>query len=412
MSTSNNSFPMATAVPMAPPTSFTTSVKNHGSFKVSSSYQSQNCQHSEQPSSDSLIIDRDITPITDHQMQRLQEQGFTRGLGMSLNDMRQIFALRFWIIDNSGSMQKTDGHRIVATTKRNEVKQVACSRWEEIVECVEYHIRMAALIEAPTKFRLLNNPGANVGPQQFSIAAGENGNNSTQQEAQDAVSIIRRARPGGCTPLTAHVLEIQQEVSRMAHALNRAGKKVVIVIATDGLPTDERGYGGPAHNQEFVDALRLLEGLPVWVVIRLCTDEDDIVDFYNELDEQLELSLEVLDDFAGEAKEVTDENPWLNYALPLHRLREMGYHDRVFDMLDERPLTKSEVRDFCALLFGEQDFDGVPDPSLDWNGFADAISLLLRKEMPQYDPIKKRVHSWINTKKLNQIHGDASCAIM
>lgn len=29
------------------------------------------------------------------------------------------------------------------------------------------------------------------------------------------------------------------------------------------------------------------------------------------------------------------ENPWLDYALPLHRLRETGYHDRVFDMLDE-----------------------------------------------------------------------------
>merc|ERR1712127_874698 len=126
------------------------------------------------------------------------------------------------------------------------VKQVPCSRWEEIVECVEYHIKMAALIEAPTKFRLLNNPGANVGSQRFSVAAGENGRNSTQAEAQDAVSIMRLARPGGCTPLTAHVLDIQNEVMNMAPALNRAGKKVVIVIATDGLPTDERGYGDPA----------------------------------------------------------------------------------------------------------------------------------------------------------------------
>jgi hypothetical protein len=31
--------------------------------------------------------------------------------------------------------------------------------------------------------------------------------------------------------------------------------------------------------------------------------------------------------FAGEALEVTAENPWLNYALPLHQLREMGFHD-------------------------------------------------------------------------------------
>ena len=196
---------------------------------------------------------------------------------------------------------------------------------------------------------------------------------------------MRKARPAaGCTPLVSHILAIYQEVSQMAPELRRIGKNVVIIIATDGLPTDERGYGGPQHNQEFVDALRLLEGLPVWVIVRLCTDEEEVVDFYNDLDNQLELSLEVLDDFSGEALEVTGENPWLNYALPLHRLREMGYHDRVFDMLDERPLTKTEIRDFCALLFGKENFDGVPDPSLDWKRFMDDMECLLRKEVPQY----------------------------
>jgi hypothetical protein len=320
-------------------------------------------------------------PLDDSQIQRLVEQGFTRGLSMSLNQMKEVFALRIWIVDNSGSMQKTDGHRIIPTKTRDVVKTVPCSRWEEIHECVEYHIKLAGLIEAPTRFRLLNDPGVNVGQQQFSV--GEDPNRIVH-DMQEAQSIMRKARPGGCTPLTSHIIEIHQEVFNMAPELRNRGQKVVIVIATDGLPTDERGYGGPQHSQEFVEALRLLEGLPVWVVIRLCTDEDDVVDFYNELDGQLELSMEVLDDFAGEAKEVTDENPWLNYALPLHRLREMGYHDRVFDMLDERALTKTEVRDFCALLFGEENFDGVPDPSLEWDAFLEDMKRLLRKESPQW----------------------------
>jgi len=44
--------------------------------------------------------------------------------------------------------------------------------------------------------------------------------------------------------------------------------------------------------------------------MKMCTDEDDVCDYYNNLDSQLELSLEVLDDYIGEAKEVYSKNPW------------------------------------------------------------------------------------------------------
>ena len=63
------------------------------------------------------------------------------------------------------------------------------------------------------------------------------------------------------------------------------------------------------REQDIVESLRMLEGLPVWVVIRLCTDEEDVVDFYNQLDELLELSIDVLDDFIGESEEVFEHNP-------------------------------------------------------------------------------------------------------
>jgi hypothetical protein len=351
-------------------------------------------------------VNRRNDPLSEKQMDQLQQQGFTQGLAKSLEDMKEVFALRFWVVDNSGSMQKPDGHRIISSDQKS-VKMIPCSRWDEIVECVEYHIRLAALIEAPTRFRLLNNPGANIGAQQFSVA--EDSSTPIPQQVQEATRIMRRARPGGCTPLTSHILEIHNEISQMAPELRRLGKKVVIVIATDGLPTDELGYGGHQHNQEFVDSLRLLEGLPVWVVVRLCTDDDNVVDFYNDLDGQLELSLEVLDDFTGEALEVVQEQPWLNYALPMHRMREFGFHDRVFDMLDERPLMKSEIRDFCSLLFGNEAFDGVQDPAIDWDSFSHDMHRLLLKESHQYNPVTKKVAPWMDMYRLSKIHGDSSC---
>jgi len=93
--------------------------------------------------------------------------------------------------------------------------------------------------------------------------------------------------------------------------------------------------------------------------------------------------MDVLDDFSSEAAEVFEHNSWLNYALPLHRLREMGYHDRVFDMIDERRLTIGEIRDFCALLFGDR-FDGVPDPNLNWKAFLKELEKLLKQESLQW----------------------------
>jgi Mg-chelatase subunit ChlD len=350
-------------------------------------------------------------PFNEYQTQQLVQQGFTRGLAQSLEEMKKVFALRIWIVDNSGSMQQPDGHRILSSNP-GSIQMVQSSRWEEIVECVEYHARLAGLVEAPTHFRLLNNPGVHVGPQQFSIA---NGHGEIAEQVQQATRIMRRASPQGCTPLTSHILEIYQEVSSMAPQLRQNGQKVAIVIATDGLPTDEFGASGSAQNQEFVHALKRLEGLPVWVVIRLCTDDDHVVAFYNHLDGQLELSVEVLDDFCGEAAETAQKNPWLNYALPLHRLREFGFHHRVFDLLDERPLLKSEIRDFSLLLFGQEHLDGMPDPSIEWDNFLQNTIRLLKHETHQYNPITKRMSPWINTARLNKIHASSpscGCTIM
>ena len=210
------------------------------------------------------------------------------------------------------------------------------------------------------------------------MASFPNDHDVVAYETRQALEWIQKVRPGGCTPLTQHILEIQQEVASLVPTLTSTGQRVVLVLATDGLPTDSAGYGGPACQQEFVSSLRRLEGLPVWIIIRLCTDEQSVVDFYSELDKQLELSIEVLDDFSNEAAEIQQHNPWLTYGLPIHRMRELGYHDRVFDLLDERPLTTAEMRDFLCLLLG--DLDGVPDPSGDWSGFLQHVKRLVENE--------------------------------
>ena len=349
--------------------------------------------------------------IQQHQIQQLKQQGFTSGLAKALSNAKAYFPLRIWVLDNSGSMHKADGHRIVETTLNRDVKFIDCTRWEELHECVNYHIQLAALLEAPTTFRLLNDPGVLAGSQQFGVA--EMGDDQISNEVQTARDIVRKTSPSGVTPLTRHIEEIQVAVRSMAADLNQRGQRVALVIATDGLPTDAEGMAGKFEQSRFVEALRSLERLPVWVVIRLCTNEEDVVEFYNSLDEQLELSMEVLDDFVEEAQEVHGHNPWLNYALPLHRMREFGFHDRIFDMLDERALTEGELREFCVFLFGVDNLDGFPDPGANWPGFIQEVDRLANQEGPQWNPIKKKVTPWIDVKKLDKIYGDGTkCTIM
>jgi hypothetical protein len=166
--------------------------------------------------------------IPENILKSLVDQGFTRSLARSLNETKQAFALRIWVIDNSGSMKARDGHQIVNNGKSN-VFMVDCSRWEEIRECVEYHIRLANMIDAPTRFRFLNNPGTMVGPQKFAI---KDDSYAYQLKAHEALGLMRKVLPNGCTPLTDHILEIYTEVYEMVPELRRTGQKVAIILAT------------------------------------------------------------------------------------------------------------------------------------------------------------------------------------
>lgn len=139
------------------------------------------------------------------------------------------------------------------------------------------------------------------------------------------MNIISKAYPSGVTPLTQHIYEIRNLiVNDMLEILRQNGQKVSIIIATDGLPSDDQGVSGEYEEQNFINSLKSLEGLPVWIVVRLCTSNDSVVEFYNNLDRQLELSVEVIDDFVSESQEIYKCNPWLTYGLPLHRCREVS----------------------------------------------------------------------------------------
>jgi hypothetical protein len=277
---------------------------------------------------------KNTTPstLTWETIQWLQHtEGFPPGLIHQLDILKQVYAVRYWIVDNSGSMLKSDCQRFVppsssspnhhtnagssSSTAAAATGIIAnCSRWDELQRTVLYHANLAAQLGAPTIFKWLHNPGPRIGPAEVLV------------EQHDDVLLLKKTlsamQPGGRTPLTAHIHEVAQRIRDANY--EQTGQKAVVVIATDGMPTgddtddhDDRAGGGNNNNadnavqQEFVQALRQLGSLPVWIVIRLCTNDAKVIQYYRDLDDQLEFEMEVIDDFVNEAKQIDKHNHWL-----------------------------------------------------------------------------------------------------
>ena len=358
----------------------------------------------------------------------LESLGIPFGLRRVLLQSRSIYKKRIWIIDNSGSMAIEDGNCLLlpppgATTSTKSsssyddddditLSSSPCSRWNEVQETVNCHAFLAGSIHAPTDFRLLN-------PPQSSSSSSSSSNNNNGGGAPKTVrvgygrhrikdckrvqSCLSRTSPNGETPLATLLIQVRNEVVEMLPQLQESNQKVAIVIATDGCNYNKHNLGSEIteieRNQAMLHAIKSLQGLPVTLVTRLCTDHQPLLDFYNVLDENLSdhrygIDLDVIEYHQAEAEQVYQHNPWLNYASVLHRIREMGQDHALFDLLDERPFTRGEIKEFCTLLFG---YDDWPD---DWILFLQVVHTIQQMEKTHYNPITKTVEPWVDIQKL------------
>ena len=202
-------------------------------------------------------------------------------------------AHRFYILDDSGSMMSNDGKMIV------NGREISCSRWTELGDAMKFHVNLAKEAGSRTEFRFLNTG------KPFVI-----GDNSSTDDAKVfKLFDVFNECPNGATPLCKHIMEVKAAIAKITPHLRETNQRASLVICTDGEPSDG----------DIRVALSSLMGLPVDIVIRLCTNEDNIVEFWNEIDSNLEVTLDILDDWKAEGFEVQKHNNWVNYCLPVQR---------------------------------------------------------------------------------------------
>lgn len=259
-------------------------------------------------------------------------------------------------------------------------KQIDCSRWDEMVNTIEFHVNLAAKANSATDFRFLNQ----LAPKRVGVSEVDPDNTHKR-----ALEKAFDEGPRGLTPLCKHVTDVVNEVTANQGWLRENNLSVCLVIVCDGQASDGN----------LAQAMKPLAYLPVHVVVRLCTNDDAVVTYWNGIDSQLELALDILDDPIGEADELAGVNPWLNYALPLHRLREFGVKVQELDHLDENLLSANQMKKVLSYLFNCNQRD-IPEPQAMWPEFKAFVEDKLKQLPLQYNPVTKKMEPWINMRQL------------
>lgn len=319
-------------------------------------------------------------------MQYLESCRWPDGLKTQFLNSALKIPLRFVIVDDSGSMAANDSQRFLVHGEQGaQSRFVKCSRWKELTESMGFFSTLAEAARTPTEFRLLNSAPPIV------LGLGED-NGQKYQELRRHLD----QSPGGGTPLCRHISEVVAQITALEPQLRANGQKVALIIATDGEASDETGAVNIAS------VMAPLKDLPVLVIIRLCTDAENIVNYWNTIDSQLELNLEVLDDFESEAKNVALVNDWFTYCEPIHRIRELGVISKELDLIDEALLSTDQMMAVVALLLTSGSVSDMPHPDLDWQAFANFVNNLNSTLPMVWCPIKKSLQPRINMAALAQ----------
>ena len=214
------------------------------------------------------------------QFNELRQQGFPQGLALEVGDSRTTFPVRFWSIDNSSGMDSDQSccKQVKYHPDSGRTTVERCSRWNELRGTMEDQIGLSGLMGVSSIFCLRNGES---GKRKFSVA--DPTSQSVANDVKRATQGVLEAPALGCLPLSKHVREFSSRIKLLESTLLQNNQKALCVLTVGSLPADENGNDSEQSKEQFLMDLAELGGLPVSICVRLCGDDKDTAEFYNNL---------------------------------------------------------------------------------------------------------------------------------
>lgn len=288
--------------------------------------------------------------------------------------------LAVYVLDNSISMGETDGKIFTLNTDGSISKKTYVSRWSElsskIVKIVTYNMTrgMTSVIyllnpsnsrnwvenqdyviinseDTTTKTtRAVKNDGKNsINDNGYIDIQPRDSNLNTPKDKMVILdNILSPNNIRGNTPLDKIADYFIKSLHQFIQSDNYRETPVCFNIITDGQPND---------SHRFESKLReLVTKYHMFLTINMCTENDNDVEYYNNLDRKFgrELSgMDVIDDLESEQKEVMKAgNTFIVYSHDIHVARMAGCYSKVADLLDEEKLSNHHMTRICKELCG------------------------------------------------------------
>lgn len=297
-----------------------------------------------------------------------------------------------YVIDNSGSMgYYHDGKSFSLEADGTIKSQSHILRWAEArsktLQIAEYNIRR----RIRATYYLLN-PYSNsyVNSTDYVLIdpnVNDNAHNNRNMERLLAPlkTLLLDRNVRGSTPLDRVTDHFARSLRRTLSSRVHQRAPICYNIITDGEPNSKSRFETSLRN------LASTSSHPLFITINLCTDDDAVVDYYNNLDRMLgnEVSgLDVIDDLVSEQAEVINAgNNFFTYGHDVHVCRMAGCYSVVADLMDETVFLPHHANKLIKELLKPE------NPLPDWHdsdAYVNAVRSLAEQRPQVYDFRRRR----------------------